>query len=291
MDTNNEALKRYYNSKKKRKKRRKYAFYSMLTVFFVLLITMLSLTVFFNINDIAVTGNSYYSDSAVIKISGLEKGQNLFRMNKFRIIEGMYKQMPYASEITIDRHLPVGIEIIIKECTPYMVAQVGKEYCILDENLKVLEKTETAPEKLPLIVGVETDSAVVGEILTDANGVCDRLMKLTQSLKEYIGDASVTGIDVSSSYEVKFEYLDRLEVLVGTVENIDNKLELVKYVIDDNRSNERAVIDVSSGERAYYRSVVEKTEEEEQNEAEKESENNEDTSENSEDTEDSQENE
>ena len=36
----------------------------------------------------------------------------------------------------------------------------------------------------------------------------------------------------------------------------------MRYVLDENKSNEYAIIDVSNGVRAYYRSVVPEKEEE-----------------------------
>ena len=251
----NETLNRYYSKKKKRKKRRKYAFYTLLTVFFVILITVLSLTVFFNISDIAVTGNSRYTSEEIISASGMQVGQNLFRLNKFKVIERLHEKMPYLSEVTIDRHLPVGIEIIVTESTPYLAVSDGGSYLILDENLKVLEQTQTAPEDLPIVTDLALTNTEVGTVLTADSGADLRLAALTVSLKENIGDTAVTAIDVSTSYEVTFEYMGRITVNVGTVENIDKKLKLVKYVIDENKSQENAQIDVSSGTRAYYRSV------------------------------------
>jgi cell division protein FtsQ len=266
-ETNN-VVTRYNAKKKKRQKRRKFVFYSMLTVFFVLLITVLSVTVFFNINDIAVTGNEKYSNDEVIAASGLEKGGNLFRINKFKIIDSMYEKLPYASKITIDRHLPVGIEIIIEEAKPYFYTEVGGCYYLVSETLKVLEMTAVPPQTLPFVTGLENATVKVGEVMTDEEGICNRLNTLTGALKKYIGDDCVTAIDVSLSYELTFEYLGRIKVNVGTAEKIDFKLQLVSRVIDQNNKNENAVIDVSDGEFAYYRAAdtleQEETEEEQE---------------------------
>lgn len=254
MESSNDTLKRYYNKKKKRKQKRKFVFYSMLVVFFVLLITTLSLTVFFNINDIAVTGNNYYSAQTLIEASGLKHGQNLFRLNKFKIIDSMYEKLPYISELKIDRHLPVGIEIIVTECKPFVRLEQGSDFYILDRNLKVLEKTDTCPETLPPVTGIIPTSITVGKTLTDENGAANRLSALCASLDTHFHGVGVSAIDVSVSYDITFLYMDRIKVKVGTAENIPTKLQLAKYIVNENRSNEYAVLDVS-GEKAYYRPV------------------------------------
>lgn len=267
MENKTDSLTRYYSKKKKRKERRKFAFYTVLTVLFVVATAILSLTVFFNISDIAVTGNEHYTDAEIIAASGLLEGQNLFRLNKFKVIDKMKEKLPYLSQVSVDRHLPVGIEFIVTESKPYLVAGADSEYYVLDESLKVLEITDTKPENLPLVEGLLLSSAVLGEIVTSENGEDTRLAALTAALKDRIGDDCVTAIDVTTSYDVSFEYKGRIKVLVGTVDDIDNKLQLVKYVIDENRSNEKAEIDISSGKRAYYRTVDNRPEKEQEKDA------------------------
>lgn len=246
--------------KQRRQKRKKYAFYSVLMTFFVVLIAVVSLTVFFNVGEVIVTGNEYYSKAEIIEVSGLREGQNMFRLNKFKIIDNMCEKMPYLNNVSIDRHLPVKIEIIVEECKPYFYSEVEGKYYLLDENLKVLENVEQKPEKLPTVTGLENVAFEINKVITDENGVCSRLSMLCNALKENLGDDCVTGIDVSTSYEMKFTYQDRIEVIVGTAEKIDYKLELVKHVIQDNLSNEIATIDASSGTLAFYRSVEQETE-------------------------------
>lgn len=264
MDNKTDSLTRYYSKKKKRKERRKFAFYTVLTVLFIVATTILSLTVFFNISDIAVTANEHYTDAEIIAASGLTEGQNLFRLNKFKLIEKLKEKLPYLADVSVDRHLPVGIEIIVTEAKPYLTAGSGEEYYILDETLRVLEITDTQPENLPLVTGLSPSSAVLGDVITAENGEDTRLSALTAALKTHIGDDCVTAIDVTTSFDVTFEYQGRIKVLVGTVDGIDNKLQLVKYVIDENRSNEKAEIDISSGTRAYYRSVDNRPEKEQE---------------------------
>lgn len=258
MESENETLNRYYSKKKKRKKRKKFVFYTLLMVFFVLIITILSLTVFFNISDIAVTGNSHYTQDQIISASGLKPGQNLFKLNKFKIIERMKTTLPYLDEVRIDRHLPVGIEIVVDETSEFMYIQSDGKYYILDEKLKVLDIREDAPEDLPEVKGITSNSAGKGDTLSAENSEDKRLAALTVSIKDNIGDGCITSIDITTAYDISFEYMGRLTVKVGSVEGIDNKLQLVKHVIDENRSNEEAEIDVTSGNRAYYRSVSRK---------------------------------
>lgn len=267
-------------------------FYSIFVLFFVLLIGILSLTVFFNIKDIAVTGNSYYTAEQIIQSSGLSEGQNLFRLNKFKVIEKMCEKMPYLSEVSIDRHLPVGIEIIVTECTPFAYVETNGVFCIIDEKLKILEKTDVAPENLPAVVGITPSVVEEGAYLSDESGLSVFLGTLTEKLYEHIGQGKVTEINVAASYDISFRYLDHLDIKVGTVEKIDQKIRLVNYMIEENKSTQPAIIDVSSIERAFYRPVDPEPEPEpEQPTDEQQSEDSADAQQPQEETEDEKENE
>lgn len=255
MDSQNNAVERYYNKKKKRRKKRKIVFYTLLFIFSITVVTILSLTVFFNISNIEVTGNSYYNDSKLISVSGLEKGDNLFRINKFKLIDKIKAELPYLNNVKIDRHLPVGIEIIVEETSPYLYIESNGAYYLLNESLKVLEKTKTLPKNLPAVTGITPENLEINTVMTAKDGMDSYLLTLTDSLKTVIGDGCVTGVYINALYDMGFEYKGRIKVMLGTLDKIDVKLLLAEHVIKENESNETAEIDVSNGKRAYYRSV------------------------------------
>ena len=64
-------------------------------------------TLFFRIRTVTVSGNAIYSAEEVREASGLQIGQNLLVMDKFRVIEGMLDQLPYLKDVTIRRRFPV----------------------------------------------------------------------------------------------------------------------------------------------------------------------------------------
>lgn len=72
-------------------------------------------TVFFQVETVAVTGNSRYSQEEIIKATGIQTGDNLFRMNKYQIAHQVLQGLPYVEELTIRRALPSTIVITVKE--------------------------------------------------------------------------------------------------------------------------------------------------------------------------------
>lgn len=253
MEQQNQTLARYYAKKKKTKKRKIVAFYTFLIVLLISVITVLSLTVFFNISKITVIGNEHYSVQKIVEVSGLEKGQNMFRLNKFKIIENLKKELPYLSNVEINRKLPVAITITVTESQPFLCINTSKGSYLLDESLKILEKTDTAPSGVASVSGIKITNAKIGEPLVDKNGRQDHLKQLCETMQKHFGYGRVTKITIKEVYDITVKYEDRVLIKFGTLENIDQKVQLVKYVLDENSPNEHAQIDVSSGKRAYYK--------------------------------------
>ena len=62
----------------------------------------------------------------------------------------------------------------------------------------------------------------------------------------------ISSIDITKIYDIKFEYLGRFTVELGTADDIERKFKFVSAIIDALGDNERGVIDVSSGETGYF---------------------------------------
>lgn len=72
-------------------------------------------TVFFQVETIAVTGNSRYTQEEIISASGVEVGDNLFRMSKKQISEQILHQLPYVESVSILRGLPSTLTFQVTE--------------------------------------------------------------------------------------------------------------------------------------------------------------------------------
>ena len=75
----------------------------------------LGATVFFQVETIAVVGNSRYTAQEVIDASGVQIGDNLFQMNKNQISQRILQQLPYVGEVSPQRGLPSTLTIQVTE--------------------------------------------------------------------------------------------------------------------------------------------------------------------------------
>ena len=101
--------------KRKRGKGRLGPLFKLLCAGAVAVALTMGATVFFQVETVAVTGNSRYSQEEIIKATGIQTGDNLFRMNKYQIAHQVLQGLPYVEELTIRRALPSTIVSTVKE--------------------------------------------------------------------------------------------------------------------------------------------------------------------------------
>ncbi len=144
------SVERYYQKKKRRKKKAKVVFFSLLFVLMMLTLAILSVTVFFNAETILVEGNTHYTAEAILEQGGLSVGQNLFRLDKFEVIEKM-QELPYIKTVTIHRKLPNTLSVKIVENQPVVWTKTASGVALLNEEYRVLELLDIPEEMLPAL--------------------------------------------------------------------------------------------------------------------------------------------
>ena len=85
-----------HNRKRKRGRRRFGLLFKLLCGAALVAAATLGATVFFQVETIAVVGNSRYTAQEVIDASGVQIGDNLFQMNKNQISQQILQRLPYV---------------------------------------------------------------------------------------------------------------------------------------------------------------------------------------------------
>lgn len=104
-----------HNRKRKRRRSRFGVLFKLLCLVALAAAITFGATVFFQVETIAVTGNSRYTQEEVIAASGVQIGDNLFRMNKKQISQQILYQLPYVESVSIQRGLPSTITFQVTE--------------------------------------------------------------------------------------------------------------------------------------------------------------------------------
>lgn len=259
-DRRGNSIERYYASKEKRQKKRKARIYVFLTLFCLAAFLILSLTVFFNINTFEVSGNKKYTEAQVIAATGLETGDNLFRLNKFKIADKMVVDLPYISSVNIYRKLPTTLCVEVQETKARLVVYNNGQFVLMDETFNVLEVREKLPKgTAAYLIGVKLSEAKPGQTAVfEKDTLRQTVSALMQGLGEHFEIDKVSAIDVTELHALRLYYdQHRVKILLGNTERLDEKLQMAQNAISQNGLTEKARIDISSADAAYYRVLSE----------------------------------
>ena len=115
--------------------------------------------IFFKVNTVEVQGNAIYSAEEIRSASGIQKGDNLFTLNKEAAAGSIKASLPYVETVSIIRFLPDKIVIEVKESdatfavttdtnTTWLINSVGKALEQISDSApdSALPAEPTAPD-------------------------------------------------------------------------------------------------------------------------------------------------
>lgn len=126
----------------------------VLCVLTLLVALTVGATVFFRVEQVVVSGNSRYTQEDVVAATGIQLGDNLYRMNKYQINQEVRQALPYVNELNIVRKLPNTVLITVTEWDA--VAQIlptAETVTELDKETGEEIPVETAGEAWLISVG------------------------------------------------------------------------------------------------------------------------------------------
>ncbi len=252
--------------RRKKNKRKKLITRSIIFFLFLVIGVILVLTMFFNINEITVSGDAVYSAEDVIASSGVVTGDNLIFISKDEINEKVSTELPYVDSVKIKRHLPSGLELIItKTEAKYAIIQDGY-YTLLNISGKVLESgLEFIGENITLLNMGEITSAEIGTDIVPANEKVFEKLVLVSNACEECNLENITSIDLSDIYNIKLVYQGRITLELGETDkdNTYKKLALGKSAIEtQNEENEyyKGTINLTVEGKGYWSEETSTTE-------------------------------
>lgn len=209
-------------------------------------------TVFFQVEQVEVSGNARYTQEEIVACTGIKPGDNLFRMNKFAIQDHVKEEMPYIEDILIRRRLPSTITVAVTEWDA--VAQIlPNENWVAPE----VEEGETAPvatevswlisvggkllEQAPdgdgrmKVVGLTALDARDGIQISVPEEESGRLLSVVALMdelerREMLADVSVMRVGSTS---IVLEYLGRYDVKLPLEGDFSYKLESLLAAVAD----------------------------------------------------------
>ena len=215
------------NRKKRRKKR--LGLWILIIIAVIVLAVMFGRSSYFNIDEIQVKGNHYYTEEQIISMAGAQTGVNTFSAGTGNM-EKLLCDDSYIATADVKRKLPNVIEITVRERTETAAVYYEKNYYIVDGSGYILKITAEKPD-VTRVLGLTVKNGKEGEALEvrESRMLTATLDMLTGAMQ---GTVSFKKIKVSNT--VLRAYIYNHLIVRGSAGNISEciasgKLEAVLY--------------------------------------------------------------
>lgn len=233
----------------KRRRRRRGSLGPLLRVLSVVLTAVAivaALTLFFKVEQVTVSGNERYSADEIIEVSGVEQGDNLILMDKYRIAEKLYTQLPYITEVRINRQFPDTLLVDVVETQAVAVIKGGSSNWLLDSKGKLLEVIgSSAAKKYLSLEGMTAENpAISGKLALgeDSPISADRLLELMGELEQRGMLEKTSVLDASNPEYLVMTYDDRFQVEMFYDADFTFKLNCLQAAVAQLEPNETGII-------------------------------------------------
>lgn len=240
IDDNREEQKLNASVKNRKKRKRNKFLTNFLILFFVIIVGfVLSVTVFFNIEKITVTGDGQYTIDEIIKSGKVKEGDNLFRTNSKNIAKRIEKKLVNVDQANVQKKFPNSLNIEIVQAVPMFVFPYKDQFAIISQKGKFLEICEQNSFNLCQIIGVDINNYNIQDYIFNRNDNFDLISTIYESLKKQNFEMhQINKIDISDKNSINIIFENRIEIKLGNKKEMDYKLKFSKFLIDEKIAKE-----------------------------------------------------
>ncbi|HAH88813.1 MAG TPA: cell division protein FtsQ [Faecalibacterium sp.] len=226
----------------------------------------LTMTMLFRINSIQVqtpdgkqvTEIAGYSADSILQRMGVQLEENIFSFEPGEKAAVLEQNFPLLGSIKVIRDYPNTVVVQVTEAVPAYAVQNGSKWLVISDKWKILSEESTQPEGLCTLYGGKLQDTTPGQgfwFVDDADAASasgsasgseaaesesavstetarmEALRTLVGKLGEYGLSQDVTRLEVADTEQLAFLYQDRISVLLGTLNDLDYKLDRARYVL------------------------------------------------------------
>lgn len=244
-------------SRRNRRKSRTKLYVTITALVLLIAGLIFSLSGFFTVDSIEVSGNSRYTAEEIINMSHAVPGRNIIYQTDKSSITEYLEQNPYIKSASVTRRFPSTLVINVTERSESLAFRYDDDYLVMDENGILLRKTRNEP-KTTLVEGIIVNKIKLGQkIGTEDAGRTDRLLDLIKQMNR--SDLYFVRIDMNDEKKVKAYIYDTLVVQAGyetLIANLKNgRLHMVVEKLFDDGIR-RGTITFDSNGTASFMPVI-----------------------------------
>lgn len=238
------------NRRRRRGRGRLGPLFKLLCVLAVVVALTMGATVFFQVETVVVSGNSRYTEEEVVQATGIQVGDNLYRMNKNQIAAKVLRELPYTRDLRIRRSLPSTIIITMTEWEAVAqvkappagaqvsdsgqesAPQVAAEDWLISVGGKLLEPApaDSAAIEVSGITPLMPRAGTMLALPQEEQSQYDALLALLVALEEQGMMGDVLSIRMESTYVV-MGYLERFQVKMPLNSDFNYKLRALEAAV------------------------------------------------------------
>ena len=196
-----------------------------------------------------------YSSAEILQALGVHAEENIFSFDPAEKAAALEKQFPLLENIRVERDYPNTVVVRTNAAAAVYAMQTSGGWLSLSAGLKILDQDSAQPDLIILCGGepvsttpgtqlefetgpsgpssgsAVSDSAASSEAGPPTDKRLESLNTLLTALDSSELGADVTRIEFEDPEQMAFLYQGRISVLLGTLNELDYKLRLAKYVL------------------------------------------------------------
>ena len=229
---------RYQRKHQRRRRRSRFSGLSkLLSAVLILAAIVAGCIVFFRVDQVQVEGNARYTQEEIVQVSGILKGDNLFLLNKYKIIDQILEQLTYVEKVSIRRELPSTICITVTETAVAAAVKDAENetwWCISSDG-KILERADD-PGGYPQVTGLAPLAPSEGtelQVEESQRLTKEALLSLLAQLEQYDLISGVGTIDLSTPSQVVMNYGGRLVVKLPQTADFAYDVKMFASILEE----------------------------------------------------------
>lgn len=213
----------------------------------ILIVLACALSPIFVLKTVTVRGCQFVPEEDIIRIAGINKGENLFQLQTDEIKKTLLKDLR-IEQVTVQRIFPSELEIDVTERPPLAMVRCDYGYLELGKGGIVLDAHRTLRDMpVPVITGISVSDLFVGDVVDDkaANQVLDFVSSLDNNTIKCLSEINIT------NPEDVMIYAGSVQIRLGALEKLPEKVKVTKSVLTELQQTRHPIEYVDARFEAY----------------------------------------